>query len=144
MFARLFTTLMLLGATFIGLANIVHAANVLEGKVTKVRDVDTIEVQGVAVRLNGVDGPELNTRIGKEGKFYLTRILKGASVRCELNGDRTHDRVVGVCYLNGQDLGAIVISEGLALDCRRYSGGHYRHLETAAAKSAIRRARYCK
>lgn len=133
--AALFTSLLAASA---------QAEDTLEGKVTHVRDVDTIEVRGKAVRLNGVDGPELKTRIGKEGKFYLQRLLKGATVRCELNGERTYDRWVGVCYLNGQDLGALVIAEGLALDCRRYSGGRYRHLETSAARSGINRAKYCR
>lgn len=50
---------------------------------------------------------------------------------------------IGVCYADGEDIGAAVIAAGHALDCRRYSGGRYRHLETPAAKSRIRRAGYC-
>ena len=115
----------------------------LEGRVTVVRDVDTIVVAGTPVRLNGVDGPETSTRIGREARSFMTRLVQGETVTCQLNGDRTYDRWVGVCYLKGQDIGAIAVVNGHALDCRRYSGGRYRDLETSAARSRIRRAGYC-
>lgn len=109
-----------------------------------VRDADTIVVDGTPVRLNGVDAPELGTRAGQDAKRWLVNYLRGRSISCDLNGERTYDRWVGVCYADGQDIGAAVIAAGHALDCRRYSGGRYRHLETPAAKSRINRARYCK
>ncbi|MBN7787488.1 thermonuclease family protein [Ponticoccus gilvus] len=108
-----------------------------------VRDADTIVVDGTPVRLNGVDAPELKTRAGRDAKRWMVNYLRARSITCDLNGDRTYDRWVGVCFADGQDIGAAVIAAGHALDCRRYSGGRYRHLETPAAKSRIRRARYC-
>jgi len=119
------------------------ADRVLEGRVTVVRDVDTIVVAGTPVRLNGLDGPETSTRIGREARTFMERLVRGKAVTCALNGERTYDRWVGVCYLDGQDIGAIAIANGHALDCRRYSGGRYRDLETPAARSRISRARYC-
>ena len=44
------------------------AVRTIEGRVTVVRDVDTIIVAGTAVRLNGVDGPETSTRYGREAR----------------------------------------------------------------------------
>ncbi len=119
------------------------AERVLEGRVTVVRDVDTIVVAGTPVRLNGLDGPETSTRVGREARAFMTRLVRGETVTCQLNGERTHDRWVGVCYLDGQDIGAIAVANGHALDCRRYSGGRYRDLETPAARSRIGRAPYC-
>lgn len=119
------------------------ADRVLEGRVTVVRDVDTIVVAGTPVRLNGLDGPETSTRVGREARAFMTRLVRGETVTCQLNGERTHDRWVGVCYLDGQDIGAIAVANGHALDCRRYSGGRYRDLETPAARSRIGRAPYC-
>ena len=119
------------------------ADRVLEGRVTVVRDVDTILVAGTPVRLNGLDGPELSTRIGQEARAFMTRLVRGETVTCRLNGERTHDRWVGVCFLDGEDIGAIAVANGHALDCRRYSGGRYRDLETPAARSRIGRASYC-
>lgn len=109
-----------------------------------IRDADTIVVDGTPVRLNGVDAPELGTQSGRNAKRWVVNYLRGKSVTCDLNGERTHDRWVGVCYANGQDLGAAVIAAGHALDCARYSGGRYRHLETPAAKSRLKRAKYCR
>jgi endonuclease YncB( thermonuclease family) len=116
---------------------------VIEGRVTKVRDVDTIVVAGTPVRLNGLDGPEVSTRAGKDAALFMRRLVGGKVVACELNGERTYDRWVGVCFLEGQDIAAIAVSQGHALDCARYSGGRYRKYETPAAKSKIRRAKYC-
>ena len=109
----------------------------------KVRDADTIVVSGTPVRLNGVDAPELGTRAGRDARRWMVNYLSSRSLERELNGERTHDRWVGVCYADGEDIGAALIAAGHALDCRRYSGGRYAHLETPAAQSRLSRARYC-
>ncbi|SHK60510.1 nuclease homologue [Shimia gijangensis] len=114
----------------------------LAGQV-QIRDADTIVVDGTPVRLQGVDAPELGTRSGQEAKRWMVNFLRGKSVHCDLTGEKTYDRYVGVCYADGKDLGAAVIAAGYALDCRRYSGGRYRKLETPAARSRLKRAKYC-
>lgn len=112
-----------------------------------VRDADTVVVAGTPVRLNGVDAPENGTAAGRQATHFMERLLSGRSVTCDLNGERTHDRWVGVCYIehDGEfyDIGATVIAEGLALDCRRYSGGRYRHLEPNGARQRLPQANYC-
>ena len=40
---------------------------------------------------------------------------------CNLKGPKTYDRFVAVCFLNGEDIGALLIKQGLACDCPRYS-----------------------
>lgn len=106
----------------------------LTGTVAHVRDGDTIEVADVPVRLNGVAAPELKERGGREGKQFMARLVAGKTVLCELNGERSYDRVIGVCFLNGQDIGASIIGAGLARDCPRFSGGRYDAFNTAASK----------
>lgn len=121
-----------------------YGADVVTGKVTKVRDADTIVVSGVAVRLNGVDAPENGTQAGNEATAAMKRFVRGKTVTCELNGQRTHDRWVGVCVTDeGNDIGAVMIANGLALDCQRYSGSRYRSLEPVGARSRLRQSRYC-
>ncbi|WP_171176265.1 thermonuclease family protein [Ruegeria sp. HKCCA4633] len=110
----------------------------------QVRDADTIVVDGTPVRLNGVDAPELGTRSGQDAKRWMVNFLRGKNIECELNGERSYDRWVGVCFADGEDIGAAVIAAGHALDCARYSGGRYRQLETPAAKSRLSRAGYCR
>ncbi len=108
-----------------------------------VRDADTIVVNGTPVRFQGVNAPELKTRAGKDAKRWMVNFLRGKEVSCDLTGERSYDRYIGVCYAAGQDIGAAVISAGHALDCARYSGGRYRKLEQPSAKSRIKRAGYC-
>ncbi|WP_340301742.1 thermonuclease family protein [Roseobacter sp. HKCCD5988] len=115
----------------------------ISGEVTHVRDVDTIELGGVAIRLNGIDGPELSTDVGQAAKQFMTSLVLNREVVCDLTGERSHDRLIGVCHLNGEDIGATAIENGFALDCRRYSGGRYADLELQSAITAIQRASYC-
>lgn len=42
----------------IGTAVAAYSADTIIGKVTKVRDADTITVKGVAIRLNSINAPE--------------------------------------------------------------------------------------
>ena len=112
-----------------------------------VRDADTVVVSGTPVRLNGIDAPELSNRYGRAAKTFMERLLRGKTVVCELNGARTYDRWVGTCFIeeDGQwmNIAAIVIANGHALDCQRYSGGKYRSLEPAGARSRLPQAGYC-
>ncbi len=73
--------------------------SILIGTVTHVRDGDTIEVNNIPIRLNGVSAPELDEPLGNRSKAYMTELVIGKTVRCELNGQKTYDRWVGVCYL---------------------------------------------
>lgn len=134
---------LLTGVLFSVMLTPAHAERTIEGRVTVVRDVDTIVVAGTPVRLNGLDGPETSTRVGQAARNFMVRLVRGKTVTCRLDGTRTYDRWVGICYLDGQDIAAIAVANGHALDCRRYSGGRYRDLETRAAQSRIQRAGYC-
>ena len=116
---------------------------VFDGIVTKVRDGDTIEVGKIPIRLNGVSAPEMNEPLGPQSKAFMTDLVMSKRLRCELNGEKTHDRFVGVCYLDGKDIGATVIANGLALDCPRYSGGRYAEYEVQGAEALIKLPKYC-
>lgn len=93
----------------------------LVGAVTHVRDGDTIEIAGRAVRLNGLTCDESGTRLGDEATRALQRLVAGQTLSCLLNGDRSHDREVGRCQLrDGRDIGAILIASGVCGRCARY------------------------
>ena len=54
----------------------------------------------------------------------MCRIVGNNEVLCELNGERSYERVVGVCFLpDGTDIGAEIIRRGVALDCAHWSFG---------------------
>ena len=59
--------------------------------------------------------------------------MLGKEVRCELTGKRTYDRCVAVCYLDGADIEAIMVRNGFARDCPRYSSGRHAAAEQQAA-----------
>jgi micrococcal nuclease len=63
----------------------------------------------------------------------MVAMVHGRTVRCELDGSRTHDRCVGVCFLDGRDIAKALIRVGLARDCPRFSGGRYAVIEAQAA-----------
>ena len=113
----------------------VHAETLI-GHATHLRDGDTIEVQGIPIRLQGVAAPELREKWGRASKDAMLRIVAGERLTCELTGERTHDRKVGLCYLDdGTDIGAELISQGFARDCPRFSGGRYASFEVDRSKT---------
>jgi len=127
-------------------------SNTLAGPV-RVIDGDTIVLTdtNTHIRLNGVDAPEVvhpgydhDDPFGPEARDEMRRIVGEKIVRCELNGERSYERLVGVCFLpDGTDIGAEIIRRGLALDCSHFSGSRYRTLEPAGVRAIIRQARYC-
>lgn len=50
------------------------ADRTIEGRVTVVRDVDTLVMAGTPVWLNGVDG--------REAPSFMTRLVRGRTVTC--------------------------------------------------------------
>jgi micrococcal nuclease len=114
----------------------------LTGEVTHVRDGDTIEVGGMPIRLQGLAAPESGEPGAGAATRAMTALVQGQTLRCDLDGERTHDRCVGICYLEGRDIAAERVRPGLARDCPVFSGGRYAALEQAAvaAGSAIWKA----
>ena len=123
-------------ALVLGLAPLPAAAacpaGTVTGEVTYVRDGDTIELGTLAIRLNGLAAPEWDAPGGQEATDAMKALVLGKSVTCELDGDRTYDRCVAICHLEGADISATLVRQGLARDCPRFSGGRYREIEQAA------------
>ncbi len=93
----------------------------LSGRVTHVRDGDTIEVNGQAIRLNGLTCDERGTPLGTQATMAMQALASGAQVTCTLTGEQTYDREVGRCVLSdGRDLGAEMIAQGVCGRCGRY------------------------
>jgi endonuclease YncB( thermonuclease family) len=115
-----------------------------------VHDGDTITVEGKAIRLNGLDAEELNEPHGVAARDAMRRIA-GAYVECTptLNaqglGERSYNRIVATCVnARGQDIAALLIEQGLALDCPRFSHGRYRNNEPSGARRALIQKGYCR
>jgi endonuclease YncB( thermonuclease family) len=107
-------------------------------------DGDTVDVNGLRVRLKGVDAPEWWHPYGPEAKRTLQQIIgNGAHLKCKLTGELTHGRQVGWCYnLLGDDIGAQIILVGKALACPHYDP-RYVALEQPSAITRLPRSAYC-
>ncbi len=94
-------------------------------------DGNRIMVDDLEVRLWGIAAPERNEWSGSAAASFLANTVDGAAVRCRLTGKHIRKRPIGVCFMpDGQDVSAMIVAEGLALDCQRMSGGRYAHLES--------------
>ena len=92
---------------------------VLTGKITHVRDGDTIEVGGIAVRLSALDCPERGTQKGDDAARIAQQFL-GLQATCELTGAKTYDRLVGYCEVNGADFGAYMMQNSACKVWEKY------------------------
>lgn len=63
----------------------------------------------------------------------MVGLVMGHETICTLDGSKTWGLCVAICRMDGQDVAEALVSEGLARDCPRFSGGRYREAEQAAA-----------
>jgi micrococcal nuclease len=121
----------------------------ISGQATVI-DSDTIVVEGIHIRLSGVDAEELNEPYGKQARDAMRTIIGHSLVTCSLTGDRSYSRYVGTCYTalpallsQSIDIGAEIIRLGFALDCQHYSGGKYKPLEPQGIHAKLIQKPYC-
>ena len=113
----------------------------LEGLASAI-DGDTIIINNYRIRLNGVSAPELSEEGGNEAKQAMQKILENKTIKCSLSGRKSYDRYIGVCWIGAVDVGALIILQGFARDCFRYSSGRYKALEPEPARY-LPLPRYC-
>ena len=92
---------------------------VISGTTTHVRDGDTIEIDGIAIRLAALNCPENDTQKGK----YATKVAKqfvGLQALCELTGAKTYDRLVGYCKINDTDFGRYMMNNSACKVWEKY------------------------
>lgn len=100
-------------------------------------DGDTLRLNGVTYRLYGIDAPETKQVCADgwpAGSLATTRLqglIGGGNVVCKKRHQDRFGRTVAVCQVDGEDLGAILVQEGLAWAFVRYSRA-YVQLETVA------------
>ena len=101
-------------------------------------DGDDVAFGEVRVRLRGIAAPEDRRGAiepgGPEATANLSRIVDHRLVVCHLDGTTTPGsmRPVGICFVDGEDVGRLQVRYGHARDCPRYSGGMYAEDELEA------------
>lgn len=101
--------------------------------VAHARDGDSLEVNGAAVRLYGIDAPELHQRCMRDGVNWacgaeaagrLARLVSGRAVRCEPMSLDQFDRVVARCSVGSLDVNRAMVELGFAVAFRRYASDY--------------------
>jgi endonuclease YncB( thermonuclease family) len=97
------------------------------------KDGDSLEVNGIRIRLYGIDAPELSQTCnrdgtkwscGREAFDHLAKLVNGREVRCSQNGKDQFDRVLAKCTINGFEINRIVVERGFAIAFRKYSNDY--------------------
>ncbi len=119
------------------------AARATLSGVARVVDGDTLDIDGRRVRLEGIDAPEsaqtCGRRLfgtwdcGKASTKELKRLIAGHELSCENRGTDRYGRMLGVCFIGGEDINALMVREGLAWAFVRYSRSYV--AEEAAARA---------
>lgn len=92
-----------------------------------ITDGDTIKQGGVTYRIFGIDAPEMKQtcpdgwRAGRMAAARLLELVGGRPVICQEKDRDRYGRVVAVCWASGEDVGALLVREGLAWAFVRYS-----------------------
>ena len=99
----------------------------------RVTDGDSIKISNTRVRLHGIDAPERNQSCQKNGLTWrcgsaatsrLRGMVSGREVQCKGNRNDRYGRLLAVCYVNGTDVNAAMVTAGLALAYQKYSSDY--------------------
>jgi endonuclease YncB( thermonuclease family) len=97
---------------------------VLVGKVTRVLDGDTIDVQlasgPIRVRFDSIDAPEKKMAGGPEAQAYLSALLLNNQVSLDVREQDRYSRLVAVVFLNDQNVNRSLVESGHAWAYRQY------------------------
>jgi endonuclease YncB( thermonuclease family) len=121
-------------------------------KIKRVYNGDTVKAQGhdieIMVRLVGIDAPETSRKKGDPGqpysqkaKKYLAGLVLNKTVDIKGYGLDRYNRILGVIYLNKQNINLEMVKKGLA---EVYRGKPARGFDTEPYLEAEKRAREAK
>lgn len=98
-------------------------------------DGDTLEIQGVRIRLWGVDAVESSQTCldaagkpwpcGRRAAFALADFLGQRTVYCERRDTDRYGRTVAVCQVGGVEINRWLVEQGWALAYVQYGGSVY-------------------
>lgn len=98
--------------------------------VAAIHDGDTMTVNGIRVRLHGIDAPELDQPCRRQGrpwacgraaKTQLEGLVGASDVACTAIDKDRYGRIVARCSIAGQDIQAWMVRNGWAIAYDRYS-----------------------
>ena len=93
-------------------------------------DGDTIKLEGMTYRIWGIDAAETKHACadgwmaGREATAAMLELVKGRTITCEARARDRYGRTVELCRADGVDLGAAMVSAGMAWAFTRYSSDY--------------------
>ena len=136
---------LLLAGLLAGVVGSAAPAAVIEAPSATVIDGDTIDLGPVRIRIHRIDAPEAGQRCddGEGGAWpcgdrairRMAELVESEPVSCEALERERYGRIIAICRVRGVDIGAQLVSEGLAWAFRRYSTDY------AGQEDEARRAR---
>ncbi len=119
---KLFAVAMALTLSSVASADLTGTALIVDG--------DTITISGTKIRLSGIDTPEKNQTCRKASitwrcGYKATETLRDwtytKEVRCLGDTKDRYGRLIANCFVDGYNVNARLVYEGLALAYRKYS-----------------------
>lgn len=109
-----------------------HQSKTEEITSTKIRiiDGDTIELNKDKIRFAGIDTPELGQTClkdfkkidcGQLSKNFLSNLIDGKKITCEIEGEDFYGRLIGECFVEGKSISSILVRNGFAFAYQKYS-----------------------
>jgi endonuclease YncB( thermonuclease family) len=120
-------------AVTIGFMCVVLAVLAIIGNAARAQTVvdgDTIRLNGTTYRIWGIDAAETKQRCvdgweaGREATKAMLELVRGHKVACEAKDKDRYGRTVALCRAGGQDVGAAMVSAGMAWAFTRYSSDY--------------------
>jgi endonuclease YncB( thermonuclease family) len=104
-----------------------------------ITDGDTLKLNGTTYRLWGIDALETRQACadgwmgGIEATKTLIEMTRGRAVSCQDRVKDRYGRTVALCRADGRDLGAAMVSAGMAYAFTRYSSDYIGQEKSALA-----------
>jgi len=93
-------------------------------------DGDTLGLNGTRYRIDGIDAPEAGQKCnsntgtwacGKAATERISSLVLGQTVTCQPVKQDGYGRTIATCFANGQDIGEMMVLQGMAWAFVRYS-----------------------
>jgi endonuclease YncB( thermonuclease family) len=141
-----FDKFLLLTCLLVATLALLFSANSGRAANATIRDGGTIQLGGVAYRLDGIDAPEFDQiclddhadpwTCGVEARDQLAKLIGARDVHCEdIGPDKAHaKRHTGICTADGEttSLNQLLLRQGFALNLEPSAKGQFKDDEAAA------------
>lgn len=102
------------------------SSKVIEGKVVRVIDGDTVEVLDKfknkhRIRLYGIDAPESKQDYGQKAREFLASLIASKDVKVLITGTDRYSRNIGKIVFDDKDINAEMVLQGFAWAYEEYS-----------------------